>query len=403
MYRLPNKASLLRKLLLHEISVSQLLVYSIGIFLGISIIGVGFQLNRDIRFAGDNEKRGENGNTFLVISHRIDGIVLKSKEKNQNIDIIKSLSAIPNVVDVANFQTADFNVVASVDFMGRGMSTALFLESVPENFLDVKPGNWSFNPDDEDAYVPIIIPKDYLALYNFGFAASRGLPKIGEDMMYALPLKISLSGNGRQKWLNARIVAFSNRINSILVPPSLISWGNNVFSDKDVANSGRYIVEFSGSLRHSDFEKILENYNLEINGPEGMIGEMSRVAETIVTVVMIIGLVIACLSIVLLFVSILLLIHKTRNVIRKLLLLGYYPFRICIEYVAIYGIINVLMFGLSVGALEITQHYLSGLMISSGINIDIATLETILVMFAITFFISVMCWLIFQKTISKIR
>ena len=33
--------------------------------------------------------------------------------------------------------------------------------------------------------VPVIISKDYLALYNFGFAGSAGLPQMSEGVMGA--------------------------------------------------------------------------------------------------------------------------------------------------------------------------------------------------------------------------
>ena len=51
----------------------------------------------------------------------------------------------------------------------------MFFESVPDEYVDVSLENWHF---DEDARViPIIIPRNYLNLYNFGFAQSRDVYK----------------------------------------------------------------------------------------------------------------------------------------------------------------------------------------------------------------------------------
>ena len=46
-----------------------------------------------------------------------------------------------------------------------------------------------------------------------------------------VPLKLSLSGNGRQEWVDARIVGFSSRLNTIAVPEEFMQWANSEFSE----------------------------------------------------------------------------------------------------------------------------------------------------------------------------
>ena len=48
------------------------------------------------------------------------------------------------------------------------MSTDMFFESVPDGFVDVNLDKWVFN--ENEPVIPIIIPRNYLNLYNFGFA-----------------------------------------------------------------------------------------------------------------------------------------------------------------------------------------------------------------------------------------
>ena len=55
--------------------------------------------------------------------------------------------------------------------VGLHMSTAMFFESVPDEYVDVNLDKWEF--DEYERVVPIIIPRNYLNLYNFGFAQSR--------------------------------------------------------------------------------------------------------------------------------------------------------------------------------------------------------------------------------------
>ena len=86
-----------------------------------------------------------------------------------------------------------FTVNASVDLGARGMSSYLFMESIPDEFFDVRPRRWGFDP--QDPFIPVIISKEYLALYNFGFAAPQGLPQLSEEVMQTVPMTFTLSGS----------------------------------------------------------------------------------------------------------------------------------------------------------------------------------------------------------------
>ena len=54
----------------------------------------------------------------------------------------------------------------------------VFLNLFPMLFVDVSLDKWHF--DEGTQTIPIIIPRNYLNLYNFGFAQSRNLPKLSE-------------------------------------------------------------------------------------------------------------------------------------------------------------------------------------------------------------------------------
>ena len=84
----------------------------------------------------------------------------------------------PFVRDVGAFTPADYRVKGTVGMGGVQLSTYLFFEAVPDRFLDVTSGKWKYEPGDGD--IPIIIPRNYLNLYNYGFAKSQGLPQISE-------------------------------------------------------------------------------------------------------------------------------------------------------------------------------------------------------------------------------
>ena len=75
------------------------------------------------------------------------------------------------------------------------MGTDMFFESVPDDFVDIK---WPASATSHDAgqmsEVPIILPRTYLALYNFGFAQTKNLPKLSEGVVSMIPMDIRLRG-----------------------------------------------------------------------------------------------------------------------------------------------------------------------------------------------------------------
>ena len=124
---------------------------------------------------------------------------------------------------------------------GRAMGTMLFFESIPTEFIDVADRDWKFDPSKPE--VPVIMSRDYLSLYNFGFAASQGLPQISEGIVSKVPLQFTLRGNGHNETLKGRIVGFSNRLNTIVVPQDFMKWSNERYGSGIERNPSRLIVE----------------------------------------------------------------------------------------------------------------------------------------------------------------
>ncbi len=105
--------------------------------------------------------------------------------------------------------------------------TDLFFEAIPDTFLDVKNPDWHWERGQRT--IPVILPRDYLNLYNFGFAPSQGLPQISAQTIGLVNFKFRISGNGRSDEYNGHIAGFSNRINSILVPYNFLTWANKEY------------------------------------------------------------------------------------------------------------------------------------------------------------------------------
>ena len=171
-------------LLKRNISIGQLLGYVLSNVVGLSVVLIGMMFYLDSNHADDDDSYFSQG--FMVLSKKVDGIgftpVSFSPEE------IADLESQPWAKKVGQFTASQFSVKATVDMGGRGMSSYMFCESVPDDFFDVQPRDWDFDPD--EGFVPIILSKDYLTLYNFGFAIPQGLPQVSENVIGAVPIKL---------------------------------------------------------------------------------------------------------------------------------------------------------------------------------------------------------------------
>ncbi len=243
---------------------------------------------------------------------------------------IADIASRPWVRKVGRFSSASFNVYAKVELGVSSMGSALFLESIPDEFFDVTPKEWTYEPG-RSSYVPVILSKDYLSLYNFGFATSRGMPQVSEEVIGMVPLKLSLSGNGRQEWVDARIVGFSSRLNTIAVPEEFMQWANKEFSETPAEAPSRLIVMLD---RPGDpqVESYLEEHGYETAGDRADNGKAAFFLSVVTTVVIGVGLIISILAFFILMLSIYLLLQKNRTKIHDLMQLGYSPAQVSRHY-----------------------------------------------------------------------
>lgn len=335
-----KKSNPVWKLLQKNISISQITGFAVANLVGLTIVMTALQFYRDVHHALSSEE-GLISRDFIIISKKINpfgGIDAVISE--QEID---SLESQPWVKEVGAFTPSQFNVNAAVSFNGAQMSTALFFESIPDKFIDVIPPGWEFKKG--DTTIPVIMSKDYLSLYNFGFASARGLPTISEAMIGMIPLKISISGNGKQQYFNGRIAGFSSRLNTIAVPESFMTWANSEFGETASPKPSRLIVETT-SPGNPAIKKYLDEHELE-TGRETDSSQINFFLSVLTSIVGGIGIVICILALFILVLSLHLLLQKNSDKIRNLLLLGYTTGGVAIYYRRLVETVNIAVFALS--------------------------------------------------------
>ncbi len=360
-------SSIVWSLLRRNISKGQLFGYAIANVVGLSVILIGILFYCDSQNSSDiNDKYFSND--FIVVSKRVDGIGLTPIHFSE--EEIKDIERQPWAKKVGRFTASRFAVSGSIEMGGRGLSTYLFLESVPDEFFDIKPVDWDFSP--EEKFVPVILCKDYLTLYNFGFAVPQGLPQISEAVVGAIPVTLRLTGENMQhEYFDCSVVGFSSRLNTIAVPQKFMDWANARYSRTNADGTpaddyGNRPGEFGGKNKGKAYgtssliietdrfdsdamHEYIAAHNLEIAGDKGEAGNIASFLGVVSAVVTTNGFVICLLAMFILILSIFLILQKSREKLRNLMLLGYHPRQVARCYERLVIIANIAITLLSLG------------------------------------------------------
>ncbi|MDR2125570.1 MAG: ABC transporter permease [Prevotellaceae bacterium] len=309
------------KLLRKNLSIPQLAGYVFAGFAGLSIILFGIQFYADTKPLYSSNDSFLNPD-FLVINKKVSALsslsLSASTFSEKEIDDIRKQ---PFVKNTGLFISSKFGIRASVasSTFGR-FYTEMFFESVPDDFIDVQSEKWTWS--DEQNYIPIIIPRTYLTLYNFGFAQSQGLPQVSENLVEKIKLTVTIYGNGKSKNYDARIAGFSDKLNTILAPEAFLKWANTEFGSEKASKPSRILVE-TYNPGDPSIAKYFGEKKYEIADYRGNTGKVAYFMRLVIITVLIIGLIITLLAISLMLLSISLLIYKNKEKLENLILLGY--------------------------------------------------------------------------------
>ena len=341
--------SLVWKLMRRHISMGQLAGFFFANLCGMVIVLLGIQFYQDVApvfTEGDSFMKKD----YLIVSKKVStlGSFVGKSSTFSNSDIEEILDQ-PFTKEVGAFTPSQFKVSAGVGMeqIGLNMSTAMFFESVPDKYVDVNLDEWHFEPGQE--VVPIIIPRNYLNLYNFGFAQSRNLPQLSEGVMNLINLEVRISGGGRQNSYKGKIAGFSNRLNTILVPESFMVWANANYSDgKSDKEPSRLIVEV-GNPTDDRIARFFKEHGYETEDDKLDAGKTTWFLKVVVGIVLAVGLIISILSFYILMLSIYLLLQKNSTKLENLLLIGYGPNRVALPYQILTIVLNACVLVLAIG------------------------------------------------------
>lgn len=164
-------------------------------------------------------KKSSDSNYWITISKTINPDNIGRKEligfNKKDIEEIKSWKEVKDIYPVVS---NDFKVSADggsfIPFY-----TDMYLEAVDNEAIDIKDLSEFVVKDNT---IPIIISREYLNLYNYGFALNQGLPQITEEFAKKIEVNINITLKDKNLKYKGRLIGLSDRIHSVLVPKKFL-------------------------------------------------------------------------------------------------------------------------------------------------------------------------------------
>jgi hypothetical protein len=291
----------LQTLLLRTQKPSQLFAGIFGAMLGLSLILIAVQMYFNFNNILNAPDQGV-GSQYLVVNKEIS--VLNSLNLgNSNFETaeIQELNKLPFVSAVGAFESNQYPAKASLNLaqfgVNNGFVTDIFMESVESQFLDLKPNQfqWTMPTSDQTTLpeVPIILPTDFINLYNFNYAPSRGLPQISKDVIKLAPFQLLLGDPLKKSMLiNARIAGFSNRIGSVLVPINFLRYSNQQLSQNSSPAKPNKLIIAAQPNKLPELQNYLDEMGYETNQELMRNGKFHTLLQVILGSVAALGLIV---------------------------------------------------------------------------------------------------------------
>ncbi len=309
--------NILTKLLTQNRNIGQVFGAAIGAFIGLTLLLFSLQTWLDLQKILRGSSEGDN---YVILNKPVslaNTIFGKSVFKPEEIKDIGNQSFTKSI---APFAANRFKVSASSSAIN--LYTELFLESVPREHLDVQDPDFRWQEGQSE--IPIIMSKDYLALYNFGFAISQGLPQFTPSTIRKVSFDINIRGKGVEKTFTGRIIGFSNRINSILVPENFMAFANDQFGEQPDLGAGRVLLKVA-----NPYDKALGNYlnehGYELSTGRLIGGKLGSILNATILALAVIGILLMLLSTLVFILNYQLIISKSAADITLLRQIGYRP------------------------------------------------------------------------------
>jgi hypothetical protein len=291
-----------------------------GLGIGILLLLVSIQMFINIqKLLNENAPRKSGAYDFISISKTVTNDNMGKDNTFSKSDLLH-LQQQPEVAKISPLIPNQFRVTATAGDI-IPFSTDLFLESIDTEFLDTVPP--SFKWSQGQMIIPIIFSSDFLEMYNV-FAPAQGLPQLSAKTISSVNIFLECSGPLGTQTFRGNIVALSDRINSLLVPKNFINWANMRFSGDSSLHASRVYIK-TKEANDPKLIAFLDQENYRVNKDRIRFSRIKDILQNIVASLGVFGIFVILMALMLFSFYLQLMIAKSKDNLRLLLLLGYSP------------------------------------------------------------------------------
>lgn len=311
--------------------------------------------------------KSTDSNYWLTFSKKLTPDNIGRKELlgfNENdVAKIRKWSEVENVYP---FSANEFKASANGgDFIP--FYTDLYFESVDLRAIDVPLKEEEFQVNGDE--IPIIISREYLNLYNYGFAINQGLPQISEDFAKKIEVNINITINKENKTYRGKMVGLSDRIHSVLIPKKFLDSLNAVEKPELAAQPkiyNRVLVQVKDSGDEGLISKMKEN-GFESNQESLRSAKIKSKLFLVLKVIAVLGIFIfaLCLYIIVSFIKIQFLEKQEEVSIKNSL--GYSPKKMVSDISKKFSINLMIVLIVSLGLIATGQYLIAKSSVSNGL------------------------------------
>lgn len=201
--------------------------------------------------------------------------------------------------------------------------TDIAFETVPADFIDVDSKDWHW--DEQSLFLPIIVPNQFLDFYNFQFSFSQNLPQLTPQVVKMVVFKVAIQTASGELTMNGKVVGFSNRISSMLVPQEFMEWANKKAATTTAQHESSRVVIRTKDPGNPLLLTYLKKHGLVTDAEKTRFSRYRQVVDLVVAISGLSGLFLLLFALLIFTLFIQLTIASCKEEIYLLLLLGSSP------------------------------------------------------------------------------
>ncbi len=383
---------LLRKIIKSGVGKPKFIMAGIGLAIALILILIAVQVQvnyNELLYGNTNQDSTAN---FLVINKKLDGNKADNSMSTEELLKLKQQSF---VQAIGQLTSSRFKVSAQSPSDRFPFYTDLFFESVPDSFIDVKSSDWKWMEGSNN--IPLIVPNQFLDLYNFGFAPSQNLMQLTQSMVMAIPIIINIHYHGQTAQFTGRVVGFSDRIASVLVPQNFLDWANKQYGSAQQARPSRVVIQTTDP-GNPELVKYLDDNGWATDADKTRFSKYRQIVNTIVNASWVTGAVMLLFALLVFTLFIQLTIASTKSEINLLITLGTSPKQLQKFLMKQFVPANVLITLFCLTFIAVTQWLLHGYLQKQNMHVSPWLSWYTIIAAAI---ILLVLWLVNRNTIKK--